>query len=262
MTRAYPLPRSPQGEDDPRFTMGLLVDVIEVLKRHGYPSLDGIDAVELQLALFRFIYEKACVVGLVVLLLATACGGAAFESSSPDESPLAGAQSSAGARALDGSAGLSGGAVGVAQGNAAGNAGGELGGSSGAGGELPGGSSSSGAGGELGGSSGEPPACLQGWQGAACPKKVTHGAPLTEAVFTPSPPTTRKCTFGSGRPRVRRMRRSPPLRASRLGRPPLPGKHGEHSTVASAYFAHRSRREARRAHRSAERAEASLRPPP
>ncbi|MYR71310.1 MULTISPECIES: hypothetical protein [unclassified Streptomyces] len=54
--RAYPL--SPQPEDDARFTRGLSIDVADVLVQHGYPELAGLDWVELQLALFRFLYGK------------------------------------------------------------------------------------------------------------------------------------------------------------------------------------------------------------
>lgn len=55
--RAYPLPRP---DDDPRFTMGLLIDVCDVLTKHGYvrPS-HGLDLVDLQSALFEFLYGKA-----------------------------------------------------------------------------------------------------------------------------------------------------------------------------------------------------------
>lgn len=53
--RTYPLP---QPDDDPRFTIGLMIDVIDVLIAHGYPPLSdsGLDHVELQGALFRFLY--------------------------------------------------------------------------------------------------------------------------------------------------------------------------------------------------------------
>ncbi|MFJ8857058.1 hypothetical protein ACIRD8_01355 [Streptomyces sp. NPDC102451] len=53
--RSFPL--SPQPEDDARFTRGLSIDVADVLVRHGYPEPTGLDWVELQLALFRFLYE-------------------------------------------------------------------------------------------------------------------------------------------------------------------------------------------------------------
>ena len=52
--RAYPLP--PAGED-PRFTFGLSVDVAKVLEQHGYPPVTaGRDLVDLQQALYRFLY--------------------------------------------------------------------------------------------------------------------------------------------------------------------------------------------------------------
>lgn len=55
--RTYPLPRPAEGGSDPRFTLGLLVDVTAVLVDHGYPPLTAMDAVELQVALFRFLYR-------------------------------------------------------------------------------------------------------------------------------------------------------------------------------------------------------------
>lgn len=52
---AYPLP---QADDDPRFTFGLVLDVAELLVTHGYPRpAAGADWVELQQALFRFLYS-------------------------------------------------------------------------------------------------------------------------------------------------------------------------------------------------------------
>jgi hypothetical protein len=54
--RAYPLPRP---ADDPRFNLGLTADLIEVLAQHGYPKItEGADIVELQMALFGFLYAK------------------------------------------------------------------------------------------------------------------------------------------------------------------------------------------------------------
>lgn len=56
--RNYPLPAPP--DDDPRFTFGLMVDVADVLAQHGYPKVSaGPDWVELQQALFRFLYAPA-----------------------------------------------------------------------------------------------------------------------------------------------------------------------------------------------------------
>lgn len=54
--RLYPCPRT---EDDPRFTFGLVLDVFGMLAKHGYPSTkSGRDFVELQQALFRFLYAE------------------------------------------------------------------------------------------------------------------------------------------------------------------------------------------------------------
>jgi hypothetical protein len=50
---AYPLPR-PADDHDPRFTLGLVSDIADVLAAHGYPHPDWAD---LMLALFRFIYQ-------------------------------------------------------------------------------------------------------------------------------------------------------------------------------------------------------------
>lgn len=52
--RAYPLPAP---TDDNRFTFGLILDVADVLHRHGYPKItSGDDFVELQQAVWRFLY--------------------------------------------------------------------------------------------------------------------------------------------------------------------------------------------------------------
>jgi len=52
--RVYPMKAPP---DDPRFNMGLLIDVTKVLAAHGYPPVShGLDLVELQQALFNFLY--------------------------------------------------------------------------------------------------------------------------------------------------------------------------------------------------------------
>jgi hypothetical protein len=57
--RVYPLPLT---DDDQRFTFGLVHDVAEVLAGHGYPPLvAGGDLVELQQALFRFLYRDRTV---------------------------------------------------------------------------------------------------------------------------------------------------------------------------------------------------------
>jgi len=52
--RAYPLPRP---DDDPRFTVGLLLDVARVLEQHGYPPVRaGLDLVDLRQCLFSFLF--------------------------------------------------------------------------------------------------------------------------------------------------------------------------------------------------------------
>ena len=43
-------------EEDPRFTLGLTIEVADVLVVHGYPRPDGTDWIDLQQALFRFLY--------------------------------------------------------------------------------------------------------------------------------------------------------------------------------------------------------------
>lgn len=54
--RNYPMPAP---EHDPRFTLGLTLDVKAVLIAHGYPDFAGagLDYVALRQALFRFIYD-------------------------------------------------------------------------------------------------------------------------------------------------------------------------------------------------------------
>jgi hypothetical protein len=53
--RLYPMPAP---GDDPRFTFGLLIDVLDVLQTHGYPRpAAGGDLIELQQALFGFLYD-------------------------------------------------------------------------------------------------------------------------------------------------------------------------------------------------------------
>lgn len=51
--RAYPLPRP---ENDPRFTLGMQLDVAQVLEKHGFPKVSGVDLVELGQALFGFLF--------------------------------------------------------------------------------------------------------------------------------------------------------------------------------------------------------------
>ncbi len=54
--RRYPLPRP---TEDPRFTIGLALEVADLLARHGYPRPEGgQDIIELQQALFRFLYAS------------------------------------------------------------------------------------------------------------------------------------------------------------------------------------------------------------
>lgn len=52
--RRYPIPAP---DEDSRFTFGLILEVADVLAAHGYPKItSGDDFVELQQALFRFLY--------------------------------------------------------------------------------------------------------------------------------------------------------------------------------------------------------------
>jgi hypothetical protein len=57
--RLFPVPR-PDSGDDHRFTFGLIVEVADVLARHGYPDIagacSGADFVALRQALFGFLY--------------------------------------------------------------------------------------------------------------------------------------------------------------------------------------------------------------
>jgi hypothetical protein len=49
--------RSPERpDDDARFTLGLTLDVVDVLEDHGYPRPDAERLVDLQTALFDFLY--------------------------------------------------------------------------------------------------------------------------------------------------------------------------------------------------------------
>jgi hypothetical protein len=55
--RNYPI--TPPASDT-RFTFGLVLDVAEVLTAHGYPPLaGGADHVDLQQALFSFLYRSS-----------------------------------------------------------------------------------------------------------------------------------------------------------------------------------------------------------
>lgn len=53
--RAYPI--RPRPDEDPRFNLGLTIDVAQVLADHGYPPIEhGLDLVDLQQALYGFLY--------------------------------------------------------------------------------------------------------------------------------------------------------------------------------------------------------------
>ncbi len=55
--RLYPVVPA-EGDDDPRFTFGLIFDVALVIEDYGYPPIrSGLDLVDLELALFRFLYS-------------------------------------------------------------------------------------------------------------------------------------------------------------------------------------------------------------
>jgi hypothetical protein len=41
---------------DERFTFGLVLDVAQVIERHGYPPIGGSQALELQAHLFHFLH--------------------------------------------------------------------------------------------------------------------------------------------------------------------------------------------------------------
>jgi hypothetical protein len=57
-TSAYPIPRPPSG-NDPRFSVGLALDIAAVLHQHGYPPIaTGADLTRLQQALFTVIYQQ------------------------------------------------------------------------------------------------------------------------------------------------------------------------------------------------------------
>ena len=45
-------------DDDKRFTFGLTYDVVQVLVDHGYPMANGHEFVDVQMALFRVLYEE------------------------------------------------------------------------------------------------------------------------------------------------------------------------------------------------------------
>lgn len=56
-TPAYPIPR-PDSGDDPRFSLGLTLDVADVLTRHGNPLATSADLTHLQRALFAALYQE------------------------------------------------------------------------------------------------------------------------------------------------------------------------------------------------------------
>ncbi|MET8177440.1 hypothetical protein [Streptomyces sp. NPDC005336] len=63
MTAAAPEPVYPvapkDGDNDSRFTNGLVLDVVKVLESHGYPEfVSGRDLLELRMSLYRFLYTK------------------------------------------------------------------------------------------------------------------------------------------------------------------------------------------------------------
>ena len=52
----YPLPRP--ADTDNRFSLGLALDIVAVLTRHGYPPITaGVDLIRLQQAIFGLIYQ-------------------------------------------------------------------------------------------------------------------------------------------------------------------------------------------------------------
>jgi hypothetical protein len=61
VSRRYPV-KPLEGGDDSRFTFGLVLEVAEVLARHGYPSPAdpdcAADFVDLRQTLFRFLYSQ------------------------------------------------------------------------------------------------------------------------------------------------------------------------------------------------------------
>jgi hypothetical protein len=55
--RIFPIrPLDGEGNGDRRFTAGLLFDIRDLLAEAGYPVLHGGDLVDLQQALYRFLY--------------------------------------------------------------------------------------------------------------------------------------------------------------------------------------------------------------
>jgi len=58
--QSYPILVSGDGvENDPRFTVGLIFEVIDVLERHGYPRPAEADYAHLHSGVFRLLYQLA-----------------------------------------------------------------------------------------------------------------------------------------------------------------------------------------------------------
>lgn len=49
-------PVKPGDGNAERFTAGLWIDVAKVLRDHGYPDFQGADLVDLQMALYDFVF--------------------------------------------------------------------------------------------------------------------------------------------------------------------------------------------------------------
>ncbi len=59
--RNYPVPADIEVDGvsySRMFTAGVWIDVVEVLKRHGFPQPTGMDIVDLQMALYDFVFTK------------------------------------------------------------------------------------------------------------------------------------------------------------------------------------------------------------
>ena len=56
-TGNYPVAKPVGTEGDSRFSMGLVIDVVTALQRHGFPPFEAPDLAGLQAALWRFVYE-------------------------------------------------------------------------------------------------------------------------------------------------------------------------------------------------------------
>ena len=53
--QTYPLARAASDE---RFSFGLTYDIAKVIEAAGYPPVRGADIIELQQALYRFLYTE------------------------------------------------------------------------------------------------------------------------------------------------------------------------------------------------------------